>query len=97
MNCEDGSGVSTLPARSVARAVIRVVPSAATTNGDVYGWNAPSHGTTKRQVVAMFDEERTALGPLPLEPFRYYRFGVRTVHLDGCLEVDAAYYERAVG
>jgi transposase len=50
------------------------------------------HGTTKRQVAAMFAEERPTLGPLPLEPFRYYRFGVRTVHLDGCVEVDAAYY-----
>ena len=50
------------------------------------------HGTTKRQVVAMFAEEQAALGALPLEPFRYYRFGVRTVHLDGCVEVDAAYY-----
>jgi transposase len=50
------------------------------------------HGTTKRQVAAMFAEEHPALGPLPLEPFRYYRFGVRTVHLDGCVEVDAAYY-----
>jgi len=50
------------------------------------------HGTTKRQVAAMFAEERPALSPLPLEPFRYYRFGVRTVHLDGCVEVEAAYY-----
>jgi transposase len=50
------------------------------------------HGTTKRQVAEMFAEERPALGPLPLEPFRYYRFGVRTVHLDGCVEVDAAFY-----
>ena len=50
------------------------------------------HGTTKRQVAAMFAEERPALGPLPLEPFRYYRFGERTVHLDGCVEVEAAYY-----
>lgn len=50
------------------------------------------HGTTKRQVAAMFEEERPALGPLPLEPFRYYRFGERTVHLDGCVEVEAAYY-----
>ena len=40
----------------------------------------------------MFAEERAALGPLPLEPFRYYRFGARTVHLDGCVEVEAAYY-----
>ena len=50
------------------------------------------HGTTKRQVAAMFAEERPALLPLPLEPFRYYRYGVRTVHLDGCVEVESAYY-----
>ena len=49
------------------------------------------HGTTNRQVAAMFAEERPALGPLPLEPFRYDRHGVRTVHLDGCVEVEAAY------
>ena len=40
----------------------------------------------------MFAEERPALGPVPVEPFRYYRFGNRTVHLDGCVEVEAAYY-----
>jgi DNA replication protein DnaC/transposase len=50
------------------------------------------HGTTKRQVAAMFAEERPALLSLPLEPFRYYQYGERTVHLDGCVEVDAAYY-----
>ena len=26
------------------------------------------------------------------EPFRYYQYGQRTVHLDGCVEVEAAYY-----
>jgi transposase len=50
------------------------------------------HGTTKRQVAAMFAEEQPHLRPLPLEPFRYYRYGTRTVHLDGCVEVAAAYY-----
>jgi len=50
------------------------------------------HGTTKRQVAAMFEEERAHLLPLPLEPFRYYRFGTRTVHLDGHIEVECAYY-----
>ena len=50
------------------------------------------HGTTKRQVAVMFAEERPALLPLPLEPFRYYQYGERTVHLDGCVEVEAAYY-----
>jgi transposase len=50
------------------------------------------HGTTKRQVSAMFAEERPHLQPLPLEPFRYYRYGTRSVHLDGCVEVEASYY-----
>ena len=50
------------------------------------------HGTTKRQVSAMFAEERPHLGALPLEPFGYYRYGTRSVHLDGCVEVEAAYY-----
>ena len=50
------------------------------------------HGTTKRQVAAMFAEEKPALRELPFEPFRYYSFGKRTVNLDGCIEVAAAYY-----
>jgi transposase len=55
------------------------------------------HGTTKRQVAAMFAEEKSSLQPLPLEPFRYYRYGKRTVSLDGCVEVDAAYYSAPPG
>lgn len=50
------------------------------------------HGTTKRQVAAMFAEEKPFLLSLPLEPFRYYQHGQRVVHLDGCVEVEAAYY-----
>jgi len=55
------------------------------------------HGTTKRQVGTMFAEERPALLPLPVEPFRYYHYGERTVHLDGCVEVEAAYYSAPPG
>jgi transposase len=55
------------------------------------------HGTTKRQVAAMFAEEKPALLPLPIEPFRYYQYGDRTVHLDGCVEVEAAYYSAPPG
>ena len=55
------------------------------------------HGTTKRQVAAMFAEEKPALQPLPVEPFRYYQYGERTVHLDGCVEVEAAYYSAPPG
>jgi transposase len=55
------------------------------------------HGTTKRQVVAMFAEEKPALVPLPVEPFRHYQFGDRRVNLDGCVEVEAAYYSAPPG
>ena len=55
------------------------------------------HGTTKQQVAAMFADERPSLLPLPLEPFRYYQYGERTVHLDGCVEVEAAYYSAPPG
>ena len=55
------------------------------------------HGTTKRQVAAMFAEEKPALLPLPLEPFRNYQYGKRSVHLDGCVEVEAAYYSAPPG
>ena len=50
------------------------------------------HGTTKRQVAVMFAEEKPHLRELPVEPFRHYKYGDRTVHLDGCVEVEAAYY-----
>ncbi len=55
------------------------------------------HGTTKRQVAAMFAEERQHLLPLPLEPFRFYEYGQRVVNLDGCVEVAAAYYSAPPG
>lgn len=55
------------------------------------------HGTTKRQVAVMFAEEQPMLQPLPVTPFRYYRYGTRTVHLDGCVEVEAAYYSAPPG
>ncbi len=55
------------------------------------------HGTTKRQVAAMFAGEKPALTPLPLEPFRHYQFGERRVNLDGCVEVEAAYYSAPPG
>src|SRR5690349_8066412 len=55
------------------------------------------HGTTKRQVATMFAEEKPFLLPLPVEPFRYYQYGERVVHLDGCVEVEAAYYSAPPG
>jgi hypothetical protein len=59
--------------------------------------DARIHGTSKRQVAAMFAEEKPHLLPLPLEPFRYYQYGERVVHLDSCVAVEAAYYGQQQG
>lgn len=40
----------------------------------------------------MFAEEQPELLPLPVEPFRYYQYGMRIVHLDGYVEITGAYY-----
>jgi transposase len=50
------------------------------------------HGTTKRQVRAMFEEEKPFLQQLPTTRFEYYRVLERTVHFDAHIEVDGAYY-----
>lgn len=50
------------------------------------------HGTTKRQVQLMFEEERSALSALPATRFDYFRDAERRVHFDGHIEVDGAYY-----
>jgi transposase len=66
-------------------------------NAHLYQWNEHCaatriHGTTKRQVRVMFEEERPFLLPLPPTRFEYYRICQRTVHFDGYVEVDGAYY-----
>jgi transposase len=51
------------------------------------------HGTTKKQVWALFVEaEQTALQALPETAFQYFKVGLRKVHHDGHIEVDKAYY-----
>jgi transposase len=55
------------------------------------------HGTVKRQVAELFAEEKPALQPLPVAPFRYYAHGERRVPLDGCVEVEGAYYSTPLG
>jgi transposase len=51
------------------------------------------HGTTRRQVGNHFAAvERAALVPLPLTPFPSFHECRRTVHRDGHVEVDRAYY-----
>jgi transposase len=56
-------------------------------------WAAPRiHGNARRQVEAMFQEERAHLKPLPLEGFRYYTECVRTVADDTCIRIDHSSY-----
>jgi hypothetical protein len=51
------------------------------------------HGTTRRHVGKHFvDVERAALLPLPTDPFPAFREARRTVHRDGHVEVEHAYY-----
>ncbi len=56
-------------------------------------WAAPRiHGRKKRQVLAMYLEEKPHLKALPLEPFRYFRQETRTVDDAGLIAVDASHY-----
>lgn len=51
------------------------------------------HGTTKRQVIAVFNEvEKAALLPLPTGRFQNFREAKRKVGRDGHVEVAKAYY-----
>jgi transposase len=50
------------------------------------------HGSTKRQVEAMFQEEKPHLRPLPLEPFRTFTEVIRTVWDDTTVRVDNSSY-----
>jgi hypothetical protein len=51
------------------------------------------HGTTRRQVAAVFEEERKALQPLPATVYESYQEGRRRVQRDSFVEVAKAYYE----
>jgi len=50
------------------------------------------HGTTRRQVQRMFEEERPHLAALPPDLFPAYQEGRRKVHRDGHVEIAKAYY-----
>ena len=51
------------------------------------------HGTTRQQVIKVFQEvERPALKPLPATRFPFFHEAQRSVHRDGHVEVDKAYY-----
>jgi transposase len=50
------------------------------------------HGSTRRQVQAMFEEERPHLRALPLRGFEYFADRVHTVYDDTCVRVDHCSY-----
>jgi len=56
-------------------------------------WAAPRiHGRKKRQVLAMFAEEKPALKALPATRFRYFRETSHTVDDSGLVQVLRSYY-----
>ena len=50
------------------------------------------HGSERRQVQAMFEEERAHLKPLPLLGMQYFSEAVRTVCDDSCVRVEHCSY-----
>lgn len=50
------------------------------------------HGTVRRQVSKMYEEERVHLKPLPPSLFPAFKESVRKVHRDAHVEVGRAYY-----
>lgn len=76
----------------------RTFESLADLNGHLLHWeetvaDTRIHGTTRRQVGAMFEEERPHLQELPPSLFPAYQEAQRMVHRDGFVEVAKAYYE----
>ncbi len=56
-------------------------------------WAAPRiHGRKKRQVLELYREEKPYLRALPLEGFRSFKHGTRTVDDAGLVQVDGIYY-----
>ena len=56
-------------------------------------WAAPRiHGSARRQVEAMFQEERAHLRPLPMLGMSYFTEEQRTVCDDSCIRVDHSSY-----
>jgi len=56
-------------------------------------WAAPRiHGSARRQVQAMFEEERPLLQPLPVQGMQYFTQAERTVCDDSCVRVGHVSY-----
>src|SRR5437868_5695702 len=77
----------------IDEANLQSIPLNVNTAADPPGRSAVVSGFDFNAAIQM----NRALVPLPLEPFRCYQYGQRTVHLDGCVEVEAAYYSAPPG
>ena len=56
-------------------------------------WAAPRiHGSARRQVQAMFEEERAHLQPLPLTGMQFFTEAQRTVCDDSCVRIEHSSY-----
>ena len=75
----------------------RVFRSLAEQNAYLFDWEGKVadtriHGTTRKQVAAVFAVEKPHLGPLPATLFPVFEEGLRKVHRDGHVEVARGYY-----
>jgi transposase len=75
----------------------RTFKSLAEQNAHLREWEANVadkciHGTTRRQVQRMFEEEKPQLSTLPPDLFPAFQEGRRKVHRDGHVEIAKAYY-----
>jgi hypothetical protein len=75
----------------------RVFASLAEQNAFLREWESTVadqriHGTTRKQVAALFQEEKKTLLPLPPDLFPCFSEAQRTVHRDSYVEVAKAYY-----
>jgi transposase len=76
----------------------RVFTSLAEENEFLLNWETQIadqriHGTTKQQVEKLFEQaEQRELLPLPIERFPFFHEARHSVHRDGHLEVDKAFY-----
>ena len=67
-------------------------------NSHLFRWNRTIarqriHGTTRKQVYAHFlEEDQPRLKPLPERRFAVFNIGTRSVHPDGHIEVEGAFY-----
>ena len=83
------------PGHGLEGSALRVAARSRTTSSSTgrRKWAASRiHGSARRQVQAMFEEERPLLQPLPSQGMQYFTESQRTVCDDSCVRVDHSSY-----